>query len=260
MVGLAARLHQFAPRHHAQHGDVHHDIERGDDDDRQNERARNVAARIFDLAAKEADVVVAPVIVGRHQHRRAHAEKKLVRQPKCTGREVESARRVEVRDARHNHPADRQHHADPQQLGQPSDDGNPAIEQDHDEQAGSHGDERRRSHQDARFERPQQRQREMKAMRSDYLGQTWPQIAGVVSQSDAARGDGQRRAERELPHEQKRQQPPQRFRTVDFLQILIGAAGIGHGRAQFGPHQPIAEREDGAGRSIPASPADRRQR
>ena len=52
---------------------------------------------------------------------------------------------------------------------------------------------------------------------------------------------------------------PSDLRSVDFFEVAIRAAGLGHGRAQLGPHQAIAEREDRAARSSPAWPAVRRR-
>ena len=81
---------------------------------------------------------------------------------------------------------------------------------------------------------------------SDDALQARPEISRIMRQADAARGDGQRRAERKLPDEEKRQQPAQRFGAVDFLEVTIRSAGAGHGRAQLGPDQTVAEREDRA--------------
>ena len=60
--GIEPRIEMFIVRYIAGHAR-----------DRQQDRARNHAARIADLRAQVADVVVAPVVVDRDQQRRAEA-------------------------------------------------------------------------------------------------------------------------------------------------------------------------------------------
>ncbi len=71
-------------------------------------------------------------------------------------------------------------------------------------------------------------------------------VRRVLRQPDAARGNRQRRAERELPDEQKRHQAAQLARAVNLGQVTIRAAGAGHRRAQLGPDQPVADDQERA--------------
>ncbi len=233
--------HHLAPRNHAEHGDIHRQVERGDDDDGDDQRARDGAARVLHFPAQKAHVVVAPIVVGGDQHRRTHAHEECRRQGERAGGKVEGARGAEVRQPGNDDPADGQRHADPEQLRQLAEHGDAAIEQKDHDRRGRNGNPRCRHHQDADFQRA-----EVNGVRQDNALKAGPEISRIVRQADAARCDGQRRAERKLPDEEKRQQAAQRIGAVDFFQVAIRAAGVGHGRAQFGPDQPIAEREDRA--------------
>ena len=62
-----------------------------------NRRPRNILFRVFDLIAQKADVVVAPIVVGRDEHRPAQSGKELWRKCKGARRKIECAGGVEVR-------------------------------------------------------------------------------------------------------------------------------------------------------------------
>src|SRR5215475_8397872 len=74
-----------------------------------------------------------------------------------------------------------------------------------------------------------------------------PDISSVVSEADTAGGNGERRAERELPDKQEGKQASKSLGTVNLLQVLIGAAGLRHGSTEFGPYQAVGKREQRAG-------------
>ena len=61
-----------------------------------------------------------------------------------------------------------------------------------------------------------------------------------MCQTNTAGCNGKGSAERELPDEQKRDEPAEFLRTVNFIQITIGSAGPGHSRTQLRPNQAIA--------------------
>ena len=72
------------------------------------------------------------------------------------------------------------------------------------------------------------------------------EVAEVLHEADHARGHDQRDEEHRGPHEQERHQLA--AAVLERLpQIHVTAAGTGHRRAEFGPHQAVGEREHGAG-------------
>src|SRR5450755_2258125 len=64
VVLRAALPGHFTPGNHAEHADVHHDVDGSDRDDGDDEGARDGAAGIFHLATQEAHVVITPIVVG----------------------------------------------------------------------------------------------------------------------------------------------------------------------------------------------------
>ena len=88
--------------------------------------------------------------------------------------------------------------------------------------------------------------------------QPGPEVSRIVRQPDAAGGNRQRRAERELPDEEKRQQPPQRLRARRFLS---GSDTSRRRRAWPRPTRPTPVRRrvrTPRRQSSPAWPAGRR--
>ena len=82
-------------------------------------------------------------------------------------------------------------------------------------------------------------------MRDERLAQRRPEIAGVLGEADAAGRHRQRRAERQLPDEEKRQ-PAADARPVHRAQIADGPACLRQRRAELGPDQPVARDEQRA--------------
>ena len=92
---------------------------------------------------------------------------------------------------------------------------------------------------------PKQREGEVRA--PEEFAQGGRDIGGIARQSDASGGDGDRGAEDELEDEEEREQASPAACAVDFLEVLVGPSGAGHGRTEFGPDQSVGERQDGPG-------------
>ena len=69
------------------------------------------------------------------------------------------------------------------------------------------------------------------------------QIRGVVREPDRPRRHEQRHRRHHGPEKEKAHQTAGAVGTVRFEEILIAAAGPRHGGAEFGPHQPIGNRD-----------------
>src|SRR6185437_11896315 len=103
---------QFLPWDHAQNADVHDDVQHRHQQNGINHRARDVAFRLFDLAAKKADVVIAPVVIDGNQHSAAQACEKRIRAIAERIRwKAEGARSAEVREPGDDHQENRANHA-----------------------------------------------------------------------------------------------------------------------------------------------------
>lgn len=68
---------QFPPGEDAEDADVHQQIQSGNDGDGEENGAGDVAAGVLHFSAKEADVVVAPVVIGGDEHGGAEAEEEF---------------------------------------------------------------------------------------------------------------------------------------------------------------------------------------
>src|SRR6516162_11032875 len=84
-------------------------------------------------------------------------------------------------------------------------------------------------------------------MREPDAVETGPDISRVMSEADTAGRNGERSAERELPDKQEGQEASESLRTVNLLQVLIGAASLRHGSAEFSPDQTVAQCKQRAG-------------
>ena len=69
------------------------------------------------------------------------------------------------------------------------------------------------------------------------------QIHGVVREPDGPRRHEQRHRRHHGPEKEEAHQTAGPVRTVRFEEILVAAAGPRHGGAEFGPHQPIGDRD-----------------
>ncbi len=69
--------------------------------------------------------------------------------------------------------------------------------------------------------------------------QSRPEPGQKARQADAARRDGQRRGEAQLPDVEKAEPVAGALGAVDLAQKCIRAASAREGRAQLGPHQPV---------------------
>src|SRR6185369_1809920 len=112
-IGLRALL-QLLPGQNAKHADVHHKVEHSHRNDGYEQSARNIPRRILDLSADEADVVIAPVIVVRDQHRSAKPEEESAIEGECIWREAERSRHREVSQSGEYDPRHRTDHSNPE--------------------------------------------------------------------------------------------------------------------------------------------------
>src|SRR5882724_6515368 len=71
-------------------------------------------------------------------------------------------------------------------------------------------------------------------------------IRGILRDADRAGRDGERRAERDLPDEEEGEELSPARGAIDALEILIGAAGLREGSAEFGPDETVANGEQRA--------------
>ena len=71
-----------------------------------------------------------------------------------------------------------------------------------------------------------------------------PKVFQIRGKSDEARGDFQGAGEQELPDEEEGHQPAPSLAAKSIAQEMIAAAGSGHGRAKFTPHQSIGQRQN----------------
>src|SRR5208283_5841699 len=121
--------------------------------DGQNEGAGDRAARVLHLTAEKTHVVIAPIVVRGDEHGSAHSGEEFWLERERTWREVEGTSGAEMCETGEDDPCDRNCHAYPEQLGQLRDRCNAAIQQEDDEGAARHGDERSRHQHGADFER-----------------------------------------------------------------------------------------------------------
>src|SRR5438477_8476786 len=107
---------KFAPRNDAKDRNVHHDVDHRNEQDRKEHRARDRSSWVFHFATKEADVVIAPVIVNRDEQRSAQPGEEFGAQGKCARWKIECEFWIKMCNTREDYPQNRQHHADPQKL------------------------------------------------------------------------------------------------------------------------------------------------
>src|SRR5437588_8572038 len=151
-------------------------------------------------------------------------------------RKIEGASGIKVGESGEDAPGQSSHDAQPQPLRDPSDAADAAIEEKRNQQTGGNRDAGLAGDGDAEVE-------DMQIVDEKTFFRGRPEIGGVLRESDASGGDGERRAERKLPDEEERKQASQALRAETFLQILIRAAGAGKRSAQLSPYHAVAECE-----------------
>ena len=124
---------RLAPWHHAQDAGLHRQIQHGDPQHGKKNAAWNIPFGILDLAAKMANVVVAPVAVNRADHRGPQSREPHPRQIEGPRREIKSHLGVEMRGPSPDQPQHGSHDAYPQQNGNFSDRRDPPVQQDYDQ-------------------------------------------------------------------------------------------------------------------------------
>src|ERR1019366_7791560 len=93
---LTGRPRHLAPGNHTQHADVHHNVNRGDGNDRQDEGPGDCAFGVLHLTTQETHVVIAPVIVGRDEQGSTHAGEERRGKRERAGGKIKGAGGVEV--------------------------------------------------------------------------------------------------------------------------------------------------------------------
>ena len=73
------------------------------------------------------------------------------------------------------------------------------------------------------------------------MTEPWENVRGVLGEPDTARCNRERRAECELPDEEKRHQAAQLSHAVNLCKVTIRTARTGQGCSEFGPDKPIAD-------------------
>ncbi len=69
------------------------------------------------------------------------------------------------------------------------------------------------------------------------------EVGRILGKTDCTRRQAERRLDQRLPDKQERHHAPQPARTISFAQEYITAAGQGHGRAEFRPHEAVEKRQ-----------------
>ena len=224
-----------------QQGEVHGEIERGDDGEREQDGSGDGALRMAHFRAEEADVVVAPVVVAGDERglseRGQESERGPAEQRGERGRGMESRRDGCTRgdDADNG-----DEHAEEEDPGHARNGGEVAVKQCRDQQAGRGCDEAGGV-------------KERQA--GDGRGKCGPEPDGEGGHTEAAGGDGKRRGEAELPDVKKRDPATGAARVIDLAQKGVRATGVREGGTKFRPDQTVTESDDGAEQPGPGGEA-----
>lgn len=119
------------------------------------------------------------------------------------GGEVEGEAGAEVGEAGEEHPCDGSHDADPEELGEAADGADVAVEEKHCEKARGDGDGGTCAQAEAGCEAAEEREMSGEFAGVEHVAEGWREVAGVLGETDAAGGDGERSAEGELPDEEE---------------------------------------------------------
>ena len=110
---------------------------------------------------------------------------------------------VEVAEAGDDHQQDCAEDADGKITRELSDDGNAAIEKPQREQAASHRDKRAVGDEETELQSAEGPESQGDGVIGNHMGQRRPDIFRIARNAQAARSDGKRRAEDQLPDEQE---------------------------------------------------------
>src|ERR1700722_5488336 len=73
-------------------------------------------------------------------------------------------------------------------------------------------------------------------------------VSGIAREADGSRSDGERRLDEGLPDKEEGHQASPAAGAVGFAEEDVGAAGFGHGGAEFGPDEAIEGGQERAGK------------
>src|SRR5260221_2442114 len=218
-VGDERSVLGFTPGDAGEQAGLHGEIKDRDAENRKKNAARNIFFGIADFAAEVADVVVAPVAVNGVDHGGTEAGEPEGRKMKRAGRKIKGQFGIEVANAAPDEPEHGADDTDPEEHGDFSDGGNFPVKKDHKKNYQAAGDG---------FGLP-----ECKRM----------EISGIARETDGSGSDGERGLDKGLPDEEEGHQTSPAARAVGFAKEDIGAAGLGHGGAEFGPDEAIERGE-----------------
>ena len=183
----------------------------------------NCLTRVAHFFADHANVVVAAIVVHRDEGSGSQPDGELARKMKGVRREIERHRWVEMEYTAHQHPSrGRQHNR--------SDPDGESID---------------------RANRAQQQQRIQHADRGCQRGKPpamkrGNKVLGILRKTNRARSDGDGSDQDDLPEEKKAGEAAQAEWSERLQEVMIGAAGLRHRRAQFSPDHTVAKRDHGA--------------
>ena len=234
-----------APGQDRDNGCVHAEVESSDEADGDEDGAGDGAGGVLHFGAEEGDVVVAPVVVCRNEHGGAEAGEEGRGEMEGSGGKVEGLGDVSVGEAGDEDPEDGDHDGAPHDGGDDADSGEVAVEEDDGEEDGGDGDERAGSGGE-----PGGVRAEMEQVGRGVASQRRIEPAGVLGETDASAGDGERCGDGELKDEEEGEEPAEGVAAlragVDGAEEVVGASGLGHGGAEFGPGEAVDEGEAGA--------------
>ncbi len=215
-----------------QRGQVHDDIERGDEEDGEQDGAGDGALGAADFAAEETDVVVAPVTIGGEQRGLGEAAESKRGGERGRLRHVPAAGGCGVGESGDDDAGEGGDDSGKKHPGEARDGAEVAIEERGDEKTRGGGGEV------GVVERGKS---------GDGRGvEVGPEDGEKTGEADAAGGDGKRRGEADLPDVEKTEPVAGALRAVDLLEECIAAAGARKGCAELGPDEAVGDGDDGA--------------
>src|SRR6202142_110044 len=149
--------------------------------------------------------------------------------------------RMEGRKPGKNDPPNRPHDPDPKHLRQPRDGSDPSVKQKSSKRTNANRQQSSRHGHPGQLQSSNQRKIKAPSPRRPNAFQPRPEKSGILRKPNRSRSNRKRRAERKLPDKQKRNEPSQLARPINFFQISIRPARPWHSRAQLRPNQPIAD-------------------
>ena len=213
-----------------QSGEVHEDVERGDEQDGENDGARDGALGLANFSAEERDVVIAPITIGSEQRGLGEAAERKCGGERGSLRHVPAAGGCGVGESGDDDAGEGGDDSGEEHPGETRDGSEIAIEERGDEKARGGGGEvgvveRGKSGDWRRIE----------------IG---PEKSEKTREADAARGDGERRSEADLPDVEKTEPVAGAAGAVDLLEESVAAAGARKGCAELGPDEAVGDGDD----------------